>query len=164
MPPSCKSSLKSGAAFLQRAHALTLEIAAEARAEWGFATDILARAFRERRDLASSDRRMVAETVYGLLRWERRLEAIVEEMLSSSRGRREIISAMARQELKLLVYEAAQRHSGRCAAGRCAPPRGTRAGSGHGGRRGRRPVGPRRRGSRGHARVVSDLALSALHR
>jgi 16S rRNA (cytosine967-C5)-methyltransferase len=65
----------------------------------------LARAFRERRDLASSDRRMVAETVYGLLRWERRLESIVEEMLSSSRGRREIISAMARQELKLLVYQ-----------------------------------------------------------
>src|ERR1700690_911515 len=75
-----------------RAHALSLEIAAEARAEWGFAADILARAFRERRDLASSDRRMVAETVYGLLRWERRLEAIVEEMLSSSRGRRDIIS------------------------------------------------------------------------
>jgi 16S rRNA (cytosine967-C5)-methyltransferase len=88
-----------------RAHALTLEIVAEARAEWGFATDILARAFRERRDLASSDRRMVAEAVYGLLRWERLLEAIVEEMLSSSRGRREPISAMARQELKLLVYE-----------------------------------------------------------
>ena len=88
-----------------RAHALTSEIAAEARAEWGFASDILARAFRERRDLASSDRRMVAETVYGLLRWERRLEAIVEELLSVSRGRREIVSAMARQELKLLVYE-----------------------------------------------------------
>jgi 16S rRNA (cytosine967-C5)-methyltransferase len=89
-----------------RAHALTLEIAAEARAEWGFATDILARAFRERRDLGSNDRRMVAETVYGLLRWERRLEAIVSELLASSRGRRELISAMARQELKLLVYEA----------------------------------------------------------
>jgi 16S rRNA (cytosine967-C5)-methyltransferase len=89
-----------------RAYALTLEIAAEARAEWGFATDILARAFRERRDLGSNDRRMVAETVYGLLRWERRLEAIVNELLASSRGRRELISAMARQELKLLVYEA----------------------------------------------------------
>ena len=49
---------------------------------------------------------MVAETVYGLLRWERRIEAIVEEILTTSRGRREIVSAMARQELKLLVYEA----------------------------------------------------------
>ncbi len=91
-----------------RARALTLEIAAEARAEWGFATDILARAFRERRDLASSDRRMVAETVYGLVRWERRLESIADEMLASPRGRREPISAMARQELKLLVYELRQ--------------------------------------------------------
>ena len=88
-----------------RAHALALEIAAEARAEWGFATDILARAFRERRDLASSDRRMVAETVYGLVRWERRLEAIVDEMLATPRGRPGPVSAMGRQELKLLVYE-----------------------------------------------------------
>ena len=88
-----------------RGRALTLEIAAEARAEWGFASDILARAFRERRDLPSSDRRMVAETVYGLIRWERRLEAIVDELLAS-RTRREPVSAMARQELKLMVYEA----------------------------------------------------------
>jgi 16S rRNA (cytosine967-C5)-methyltransferase len=88
-----------------RGRALTLEIAAEARAEWGFASDILARAFRERRDLPSSDRRMVAETVYGLIRWERRLEAIVGELLAS-KTHREQVSAMARQELKLMVYEA----------------------------------------------------------
>jgi 16S rRNA (cytosine967-C5)-methyltransferase len=88
-----------------RARALTLELAAEARAEWGFATDILARAFRENRQLPSGDRRMVAETVYGLLRWERRLEAIVDELLATSRGRREVVSSVARQELKLLVYE-----------------------------------------------------------
>jgi 16S rRNA (cytosine967-C5)-methyltransferase len=87
-----------------RARALTLQLAAEARAEWGFATDILARTFREERQLSSGDRRMVAETVYGLLRWERRLEAILDDLLS--RGRRgEIVSALARQELKLLVYE-----------------------------------------------------------
>jgi 16S rRNA (cytosine967-C5)-methyltransferase len=105
IPVFMQEQSETGRRLSARAHALSLEISAEARAEWGFATDILARAFRERRDLASNDRRMVAETVYGLLRWERRLEAIVEEMLSSSRGRREIISAMARQELKLLVYE-----------------------------------------------------------
>lgn len=84
-----------------RARALTLQLAAEARAEWGFATDILARAFREERSLSSGDRRQVAETVYGLLRWERRLDGILDELL----GRREVISALARQELKLLVYE-----------------------------------------------------------
>lgn len=84
---------------------MTLELAAEARAEWGFATDILARAFRERRDLSSTDRRLVAETVYGLIRWERRLEAIVDELLVS-KTRREPVLATVRQALKLLVYEA----------------------------------------------------------
>ena len=88
-----------------RARALTLQLAAEARAEWGFATDILARAFREERQLSSGDRRQVAETVYGLVRWERRLEAIVDQVLAESRGRQETISAVVRQELKLLVYE-----------------------------------------------------------
>jgi len=106
MPASMQEKSVVQRCLSARARALVLEIAAEARSEWGFATEILARAFRERRDLASGDRRAVAETVYGLLRWERRLEAIVEELLASPRGgRREIVSAMARQELKLLVYE-----------------------------------------------------------
>lgn len=86
-----------------RARALVLQLAAEARAEWGFCTDILARAFREDRQLGSNERRQVAETVYGLVRWERRLEAIVEDLLA--RRRRETVSAVARQELKLVVYE-----------------------------------------------------------
>jgi len=91
-----------------RARVLTLEIAAEARAEWGFATDILARALRENRQLASGDRRLVAETVYGLIRWERRLESIVDQLLAGARvpkERREPVAPMVRQELKLLVYE-----------------------------------------------------------
>jgi 16S rRNA (cytosine967-C5)-methyltransferase len=87
------------------ARSLVLELAAEARAEWGFATDILARAFRQERQLPSGDRRMVAESVYGLLRWERRLEAIVSEMLEAPRSRLRPVSELARQELKLLVYE-----------------------------------------------------------
>lgn len=88
-----------------RARQLILELAAEARAEWGFATDILARAFREERQLSSGDRRVVAETVYGLLRWERRLEAIVDELLGPRRGQLRPVSDLARQDLKLLVYE-----------------------------------------------------------
>jgi 16S rRNA (cytosine967-C5)-methyltransferase len=91
-----------------QARALTLEIAAEARAEWGFATDIMARALRANRQLASGDRRAIAETVYGLLRWERRLEAIVDQILTSARVPKERllpVSPMVRQELKLLVYE-----------------------------------------------------------
>jgi 16S rRNA (cytosine967-C5)-methyltransferase len=87
------------------ARALTLELFAEARSEWGFASDLLARAFRKNRQLGSSDRRLVSEAVYGLIRWDRRLEAITEETLSRRRERREALSAVARAELKLLIYE-----------------------------------------------------------
>jgi 16S rRNA (cytosine967-C5)-methyltransferase len=87
------------------ARQLVLELAAEARAEWGFATDILSRAFREHRELPSGDRRMIAEMVYGLLRWDRRLAAIVDELLGAAGGRLRPVSDIAKQELKLLVYE-----------------------------------------------------------
>src|SRR5690349_20952737 len=87
------------------ARALTLELAAEARAEWGYASDLIARAFRQHRTLGSSERRQVAETVYGLIRWERRLDAITEEVLARRRERKEPLSPVARGELKLLIYE-----------------------------------------------------------
>src|SRR4029079_4894994 len=83
------------------ARALALEIAAEARAEWGFASDIIARAFRAHRELASSDRRLVAETVYGLIRMDRRLDAIADEVAAGAP-----LAPLARDELKLLIHEA----------------------------------------------------------
>src|SRR5579871_898569 len=83
------------------ARALTLEIAAEARAEWGFASDLIARAFRAHRELGSGDRRLCSETVYGLIRMDRRLEAILEELTDGAE-----LAPHARDELKLLVYEA----------------------------------------------------------
>jgi 16S rRNA (cytosine967-C5)-methyltransferase len=43
--------------------------------------------------------------VYGLIRWDRRLEAITEEVLSRRRERKEPLSQVARGELKLLIYE-----------------------------------------------------------
>jgi len=90
-----------------QARTLALQIAAEARAEWGFLTDIIAAAFRANRQLGSGDRRLISETVYGLVRWERRLEAVVEEMLTvvKGRGMPEPLSPIGRQELKLVVYE-----------------------------------------------------------
>jgi 16S rRNA (cytosine967-C5)-methyltransferase len=83
------------------ARALALEIAAEARAEWGFASDLIARAFRAHRELSSSDRRLCSEAVYGLIRMDRRLGAILEELTSVT-----ALAPHARDELKLLVYEA----------------------------------------------------------
>jgi 16S rRNA (cytosine967-C5)-methyltransferase len=81
--------------------ALTLEIAAEARAEWGFASDIIARAFRARRDLSSGGRRRVAEAVYGLIRMDRRLDAIVDSLP----GLGAELSPVLRDELKLLMLD-----------------------------------------------------------
>jgi 16S rRNA (cytosine967-C5)-methyltransferase len=88
-----------------QARALALEIAAEARAEWGFTLDIIATTLRRNRQLGSNERRMVADTVYGLVRWERRLEAIVDELLAPGRDKPEAISPAARAELKLIVHE-----------------------------------------------------------
>ena len=85
------------------ARALALEIAAEARAEWGFASEIIARSFRAHRELASGDRRRISETVYGLIRMDRRLDAILEELVG--RELREL-APPARDALKLLVFEA----------------------------------------------------------
>src|SRR4029079_9478936 len=85
--------------------AIALEIAAEARAEWGFATDIIARTFRAHRELASGARRLIAETVYGLIRMDRRLDAIVEELTGRRGGPGGVpLAPLARDELKLLVY------------------------------------------------------------
>jgi 16S rRNA (cytosine967-C5)-methyltransferase len=87
------------------ARALILEIAAEARAEWGFASEIIARAFRAHRELSSGARRLVSETVYGLIRMDRLLDAIVDEILGRA-GVRDGLSPLARDELKLLAFEA----------------------------------------------------------
>jgi 16S rRNA (cytosine967-C5)-methyltransferase len=85
-----------------RVRALVLQIAAEARAEWAYTSDVIGRAFRTHRELGSSERRQVSETVYGLVRWHRRLEAIVDELVPSG------LSAEARDDLLLLTYEARQ--------------------------------------------------------
>jgi 16S rRNA (cytosine967-C5)-methyltransferase len=82
------------------ARALTLEIAAEARAEWGYTSEIIARSFRAHRELPSGDRRRISETVYSLIRMDRRLDAIVDEI-----EKPEALSPLARDELKLLVHE-----------------------------------------------------------
>ena len=87
------------------ARALALELSAEARAEWGYASDVIARAFRTHRELGSSERRRIAETVYGLIRFDRRLDAIVAALLEPGGGRSGGVSPVVRDELKLIAFE-----------------------------------------------------------
>jgi 16S rRNA (cytosine967-C5)-methyltransferase len=87
------------------ARALTLEIAAETRAEWGYATDVIARTFRAHRELGSGERRRVAETVYALIRFDRLLGAIVDQLLAPLVRAGGDPSPVLRDELKLLVLE-----------------------------------------------------------
>ncbi|MEO5768728.1 MAG: RsmB/NOP family class I SAM-dependent RNA methyltransferase [Polyangia bacterium] len=126
-PPSGSLSVAARPQTLARlsggARALALEIAAESRAEWGYASDIIARAFRAHRELGSSERRKIAETIYGLIRFDRRLDKIVDEMLAAAgRGGAGVqakakasgwavahspidFSPIVRDELKLIVFE-----------------------------------------------------------
>jgi 16S rRNA (cytosine967-C5)-methyltransferase len=84
---------------------LALQIAAEARSEWAYTSDIIAATFRTHRELGSAERRQVAETVYGLVRWDRRLGAIVDDLAAGRRGTSAGLSPVARDELKLVIYE-----------------------------------------------------------
>jgi len=88
-----------------RARALALELAAEARAEWGYASDVIGRAFRTHRELGSSERRRISETVYALIRHDRRLAAIVDELLAPAVRAGEQPSPIVRDELKLIALE-----------------------------------------------------------
>src|SRR3954471_16118029 len=104
-PASRRSDASPPLRLTGRARALTLEVAAEARAEWGYASDVMARAFRTHRELGSSERRRVSETVYGLIRHDRRLAAIVDELLAPALRAGEVPSEITRDELKLIARE-----------------------------------------------------------
>src|SRR6185369_8213323 len=56
-----------------RVRRATLKLYRQAAADWQNAPSILARGFREARELHSRERRFVGEAVYGLIRWRRRL-------------------------------------------------------------------------------------------
>jgi 16S rRNA (cytosine967-C5)-methyltransferase len=54
--------------------ALVLELWKSTRIDWSFATGALARTFRAHRELGGRERRLVSETLYGLIRHLRRLD------------------------------------------------------------------------------------------
>jgi len=94
---------RPGARLGGAARALALELVAEARVEWGHVTELVAAAFRRERALGSAERRLVAETVYGMIRQHRRLGAIVDGLVARRRAR--AVSPMVRAQVELCVYE-----------------------------------------------------------
>jgi 16S rRNA (cytosine967-C5)-methyltransferase len=62
----------------RRTRDLILDLWTRTRIDWGFATDRLAEAFRRERRLGARDRRLVAETLYGMIRQARRIDFALE--------------------------------------------------------------------------------------
>src|SRR4030095_7223229 len=66
-----------GGTFGDRVRALVIELWQRTRLDWGFVSDRLSVTFRRERSLGSNERRFVAETVYGMVRHLRRIDAAV---------------------------------------------------------------------------------------
>jgi 16S rRNA (cytosine967-C5)-methyltransferase len=69
------SDLTHELAKSSRLQGLLLDLWQRTRMDWGFVTDRLQAAFRAERSLAGDERRTVAETLYGMVRYLRRLDA-----------------------------------------------------------------------------------------
>jgi 16S rRNA (cytosine967-C5)-methyltransferase len=79
-----------------RLRALVLELWQRTRIDWGFVTDRLSTTFRRERWIGAQERRFVAETLYGLVRHLRRVDAAI-----AAGGRR---AASPRDLDRLLAY------------------------------------------------------------
>ena len=91
-----------------RVRELSLSIFAEARREWRYASDVIARAFREHRELGARDRREVAERVYGMIRMHRRTDAICAWLLRPRKRTLDDLTPREQDLLRYLVYRADQ--------------------------------------------------------
>src|SRR5512134_2016977 len=60
-----------------RLRALVLELWQRTRIDWGFVTDRLSATFRKERWIGAQERRFVAETLYGMVRHLRRVDAAI---------------------------------------------------------------------------------------
>jgi len=70
-------AIAEGGGFGARMRALVLELWQRTRLDWGFVSDRLSTTFRRERNLGSSERRFVAETLYGMVRHLRRIDAAI---------------------------------------------------------------------------------------
>ena len=90
-PRMARAALAGG-----RLRTLLLELWQRTRLDWGFVSDRLAQTFRKESWLGGRDRRFVAETLYGLVRQLRRLDAAIA--IGSRRG------SAPRDDQRLVAY------------------------------------------------------------
>src|SRR5688572_29511153 len=69
-----------------RLRTLVLELWQRTRIDWGFVTDRLSATFRKERWIGAQERRFVAETLYGLVRHLRRVDAAIAAGTGDRRG------------------------------------------------------------------------------
>lgn len=78
-----------------RLRALVLELWQRTRMDWGFVTDRLSQTFRKESWVGSHERRFVSETLYGLVRHLRRVDAALERGRSVKKAPRDLERLLA---------------------------------------------------------------------
>lgn len=86
-----------------RLQALVLELWQRTRMDWGFVTDRLATTFRKETWIGSHERRFVGETLYGLVRHLRRVDAALARGSKAQRAPRDLERLLALLVLERLV-------------------------------------------------------------
>jgi 16S rRNA (cytosine967-C5)-methyltransferase len=86
-----------------RLRALVLELWQRTRMDWGFVTDRLAQTFRKETWIGSHERRFVGETLYGLVRHLRRVDAALARGSKTQRAPRDLERLLALLVLERLV-------------------------------------------------------------
>jgi len=89
-----------------RLRALVLELWQRTRMDWGFVTDRLAVTFRKEAWLGSHERRFVGETLYGLVRHLRRVDAALARGRKTARAPRDLERLLALLVLERLIEPA----------------------------------------------------------
>jgi 16S rRNA (cytosine967-C5)-methyltransferase len=89
-----------------RLRALVLELWQRTRMDWGFVTDRLATTFRKETWIGAHDRRFVGETLYGLVRHLRRVDAAIARGRKTTKPPRDLERLLALLVLEGLVEPA----------------------------------------------------------
>lgn len=89
-----------------RLRALVLELWQRTRMDWGFVTDRLAQTFRKETWIGSHERRFVGETLYGLVRHLRRVDAALARGSKTQHAPRDLERLLALLVLEQLVEPA----------------------------------------------------------